>query len=149
MCLRIHPCICACIRTVCNSTAESSHMGDIMGPSCGIIKLTRHGDLAPLEVDGSTLTFKVICLSAPRESESPQGHDTACWPLECLSITGFNFPSTAGPLPLVVTFLQEMCIMAAFLFVSVVPVHWQMPLLLIKPNLMCLYIVEKLNSLRN
>ena len=37
-------------------------MGHIMGPPCGVVKLTGHGDLALVEVDGSTLTFKVICL---------------------------------------------------------------------------------------
>lgn len=75
-------------------------MGHIMGPPCGVVKLTGHSDLASLEVDGSTLTFKVICLPAPRETKSPQGQSTACWPFKYLSITAFNFPSAAGPLAL-------------------------------------------------
>lgn len=53
-------------------------MGHIMGQPCGVVKVTGHGDLALLEVDGSTLTFKVIRLPALCESKSPQGHSEAC-----------------------------------------------------------------------
>lgn len=87
-------------------------MGHIMGPPCGVVKLTAHSDLALLEVDGSMLTFKVICLLALQESKSPQGHSTACWPFKYLSITAFNFPSIAGPLAL--TFLCDGNHVAAF-----------------------------------
>lgn len=87
-------------------------MGHIMGPPCGVVKLTGHSDLALLEVDGSMATFKVICLLAPRETKSPQGHSTACWTFKYLSITAFNFPSTAGPLAL--TFFCNGNYVAAF-----------------------------------
>lgn len=80
-------------------------MGHIMGQPCGVVKVTGHSDLALLEVDGSTLTFKVICLLALCESKSPQGRSVACWAFKYLSIAAFNFPSTAGLSPLAVTFL--------------------------------------------
>lgn len=80
-------------------------MGHIMVSLCGVVKLTRYRDLALLEVDGSMLTFKVICLLALCEPKSPQGHNTACWPFKYLSITAFNSPYIAGLSPLGVTFL--------------------------------------------
>lgn len=57
---------CIGVNEACIPTKESSHMGHIMGPLCGVVKLTGHGDLALLEVDGSMLTFKVISLLALR-----------------------------------------------------------------------------------
>lgn len=57
------------------------------------------------------------------ESKSPQGHSTACWPFKYLSITAFNFPSTAGPSPLAVTFLRDVNHKATFLVICTVPVY--------------------------
>lgn len=57
-------------------------MGHIMSPPCGVVKLTGHGDLALLEVDGSMLTFKVICLllceslKAPGDTVQHVGHSS-------------------------------------------------------------------------
>lgn len=44
------------------SPARSGHMGNIMSPPCGVVKLTGLCDLALLEWDGSTHTSKVIYL---------------------------------------------------------------------------------------
>lgn len=57
---------CICVSAACIPTKERSHMGHIMSPLCGVVKLTGHSDLALLEVDGSMLTFKVISLLALR-----------------------------------------------------------------------------------
>lgn len=79
-------------------TAESSHMGHIMGSLRGVVKLTGHNDLALLEVDGSKFTFKVICLRSLR-GWKPRG--TRCsmlaiqvslsycfqFPLHCMSVS--------------------------------------------------------------
>lgn len=57
-------------------------MGHIMGPPCGVVKLTGHSDLALLEVDGSMLTSKVIrlplceSLKAPRDTVQHVGHSS-------------------------------------------------------------------------
>lgn len=90
------------------SPARSGHMGNIMSPPCGVVKLTGLRDLALLEWDGSMRTSKVIYLWLGESGRAPQGSSVACWPFKHLSITAFNFPFTAAPPPLAVTFLRDM-----------------------------------------
>lgn len=68
-------------------------MGNIMSPRCGVVKLTGHSDLALLELDGSTHTFKVICLrlceslKAPRDTVQHVGHSSTSQLLLLISLS--------------------------------------------------------------
>lgn len=85
-----------------------------MRPPCRVVKLTWRSDLVVLEWDGSTHTFKVICpqlcesLKAPRDTEQHVGRSRTFQLLLLISLL------TAGPSPLVVTFLSDMSYRAAF-----------------------------------
>lgn len=112
-----HVCECAWVSAACISTTKQPY-GEHYEPTVWCRQTDRTQWFSPVGIGWIHAYLQSHLSPALWESKSPQGHSTACWPFKYLSITAFNFPFTAGPSPLAVTFLRDMNYTAAFQVVA-------------------------------